>query len=220
MIRKEMAKMIDHTILKADATPAQVQDVIAFARQEGTASVCLNASFIPMAAELLAGSGVAVCTVIGFPLGATSSTAKAKETEDAYKQGAREMDMVLHTGMLKAGNTAYVLSDIKAVVNASPALVKVILENCYLTQEEIVLACQLCAEAGAAFVKTSTGFGPTGATVADVALMRRSIPAEMQVKAAGGIGTLADALAMINAGASRIGASRTAAILDALEGQA
>ncbi|MDL2218925.1 deoxyribose-phosphate aldolase [Ruminococcaceae bacterium OttesenSCG-928-O06] len=219
MTRNELAKTIDHTILKAEATRAQVEETILYARGQGTASVCLNPCWVPLAADLLAGSGVAVCTVIGFPLGATTSYAKAKETEAAREQGAAEMDMVLNIGALKSGMEDYVLADIKAVVHASDALVKVILETCYLTDAEIAAACRLAAEAGATFVKTSTGFGPQGATAENVRLMRQSIPLEMQVKAAGGIGTLQDALAMLDAGASRIGASRTAAILDALDAQ-
>jgi deoxyribose-phosphate aldolase len=154
-----------------------------------------------------------VCTVIGFPLGANSTYTKAKETENAYLHGAREMDMVINISALKSGDYDYVRNDIEAVVKASPALVKVILENCYLTKEEIAIACHLCTEADAQYVKTSTGFGPSGATAEDVKLMRESIAPDMKVKAAGGIATLADVKAMLAAGADRVGMSRTAGVL-------
>ena len=219
MDKRELAKKIDHTILKADATHAQIREAIAYAREVGAASVCLNGAYVALAADMLRGSDVAVCTVIGFPLGACSTYTKARETENAYVHGAREMDMVLNIGALKSGNFDYVRNDIEAVVKASPALVKVILENCYLTKEEIVTACKLSAEAGAAFVKTSTGFGPSGATADDVRLMRENCPPHVQVKAAGGIGNLADVMAMLEAGASRIGLSRTKAILAELGGE-
>ena len=219
MTRKDLAKMIDHTILKADATEQQVRDVILFAKREGTASVCLHPFWVPMAAELLAGTDVVVCSVAGFPLGANCAPSKAFEAAWLYENGATEVDMVLNVGALKSGMLDAVRSDVEAVVKASPAKVKVILENCYLTKDEIVTACRLCAEAGAAFVKTSTGLATGGATAEDVRLMRASVPANVQVKAAGGIGCYKDALAMIEAGATRIGASRTAAILDEADAQ-
>ncbi|MDL2293492.1 deoxyribose-phosphate aldolase [Ruminococcaceae bacterium OttesenSCG-928-D13] len=214
MTRTELAKRIDHTLLKAEATEKQVQDAVLFAKKEHTATVCLLPCWVPMASEILKDSGVGVCTVVGFPLGANSSLIKAKEAEELYAQGAAELDMVINVGALKSGMVDLVLKDIKAVVDASPARVKVILETCYLTREEIVTACKLSVEAGAAYVKTSTGFGPAGAKVDDVKLMRASVPDNVKVKAAGGIGSYVDALVMIEAGARRIGASRTAAILD------
>lgn len=217
MTTHELARKIDHTILKAEATFEQVRNTILYAREVDAASVCLNPAYVALATQLLKGTDVAVCTVIGFPLGANSSYTKAKETENAYQYGAREMDMVLNISALKSGDYDFVQKDIEAVVKASPALVKVILENCYLTRDEIVTACKLVEQAGAQFVKTSTGFGPSGATLQDVRLMRKSIGPNMKIKAAGGIGSLADALAMIKAGADRIGMSRTAGVLKELE---
>lgn len=217
MTHAELAAKIDHTILKAEATEEQVREVILYAKKEHTASVCLNPCWVPLAAELLAGSGVAVCTVIGFPLGATTTAAKVAEAKEAYAAGATELDMVLNIGALKSGLTELVARDIRAVVEATPGLVKVILEVCYLTDEQIKLACKLCAEAKAAYVKTSTGFGPSGATVEAVRLMRAASPAGVKIKAAGGIGSLASAQAMLNAGADRLGASRTAAMLAELD---
>lgn len=217
MTRAELAKRIDHTLLKADATQKQVEQLLAFALAENTASVCLNPCWVPLAAERLSGSQVAVCAVAGFPLGATTPANKAREAEELYKLGAREIDVVMNIGWLKSGLEDRVLEDLKGVVSASPALVKVIIETCYLSREEIVTACKLVAEAGAAFVKTSTGFGPAGARVEDVKLMRQSVPAGMKIKAAGGIGSYVDALVLMEAGADRIGASRTAAILDEAE---
>ncbi len=219
MTHAELAAKIDHTILKAEATEEQVREVILYAKKEHTASVCLNPCWVPLAAELLAGSGVAVCTVIGFPLGATTTAAKVAEAKEAYAAGATELDMVLNIGALKSGLTELVARDIRAVVEATPGLVKVILEVCYLTDEQIELACKLCAEAKAAYVKTSTGFGPSGATVEAVRLMRAASPAGVKIKAAGGIGSLASAQAMLNAGADRLGASRTAAMLAELDAE-
>lgn len=219
MTRKELAAKIDHTILSANATYKEIEDTILYAKKVGAASVCLNPAYVALAADLLRDTDTLVCTVIGFPLGANSTYVKAAETRNAYNYGAREMDMVINVSALKSGNYDYVRKDIEAVVQASPALVKVILENCYLTKEEIVIACRLCEEAGAEYVKTSTGFGPSGATAEDVALMRASIAPSMKVKAAGGIRTLADAKAMLEAGADRVGMSRTAAVLDELDAE-
>lgn len=220
MTRQELAAKIDHTILKANATFEEIKAAIDYAGRAGTASVCLNPAYVALAADMLKNTHTAVCTVIGFPLGANSTYTKAKETETAYRYGCREMDMVLNISALVSANYDYVMNDIAAVVNASPAPVKVILETCYLSDAQIEIACRLAAEAGAAFVKTSTGFGPAGASVKHVRLMRASIPAEMQVKASGGIRTLKDAQAMLRAGASRLGMSSTAAVLDALDAAA
>ncbi len=216
MTRQQLAAKIDHTLLKPEATLQQVKEVVAFTLKEKTASVCLNSCWVPFAAKQLSGSGVAVCTVIGFPLGAANTATKTAEAKAAYAQGATELDMVLNIGALRSGLHEAVQEDISAVAAASPALLKVIIETCFLTDAEIIAACKLCAKAGAAFVKTSTGFGPAGATAEHVQLMRSSIPPHMQVKASGGIATLSDALTMLNAGAARLGTSRTADILNAL----
>ncbi|MFV0412275.1 MAG: deoxyribose-phosphate aldolase [Oscillospiraceae bacterium] len=213
MTNTELARKTDHTILKANATYEEIKQTIAYAAEIGAASVCLNPAYVALAAEMLRGTSTLVCTVIGFPLGANSTLTKAQEARAAYRYGARELDMVINISALKSGNLAYVKKDIEAVVNATPALVKVILENCYLTKEEIATACRLAAEAGADYVKTSTGFGPSGARAEDVALMKASVPAGIKVKAAGGIGTLADVKAMLAAGADRVGMSRTAGVL-------
>lgn len=185
----EIAKYIDHTNLKATATRADIETLCAEARQYGFRAVCVNPSQVVNAVEFLAGSEVRVATVIGFPLGATTSLTKAREAEEAVAAGAAELDMVINIGALKEGRLDLVRDDIKAVVRAARgALVKVILETCYLTDEEKVLACRAAAEAGANFVKTSTGFGPGGATLEDVRLLRANIPPTMEVKASGGSG--------------------------------
>ncbi|MFO7273660.1 MAG: deoxyribose-phosphate aldolase [Bacillota bacterium] len=216
--RRELAKMIDHTLLKPDAAEAQIRQLCAEGREHGFMSVCVNPYWVPLCAELLQGTDVKVCTVVGFPLGANRSEIKAAEAEDAVARGAREVDMVINVGALKSGRRDVVLNDIRAVVSAvaGEALVKVIIETGLLTDEEKVLACQLAQEAGADFVKTSTGFGTGGATVHDVALMRRTVGPNMGVKASGGVRDLATALAMIEAGANRIGASAGVAILAGL----
>lgn len=216
MNRKELARYIDHTLLKPEATPEQVVHLCQEALELHCASVCVNPVYVPVAVELLAGSDVAVGTVIGFPLGATATAAKVCEAQLAIGQGATEIDMVIPVGLLKAGQTDRVRGDIAAlaaVCHAQGALLKVILENALLTDAEKVTACQLAQAAGADFVKTSTGFAKSGAKVEDVALMRRTIGPDMGIKAAGGIHTYDEALAMIAAGATRIGASRTVAIL-------
>ncbi|MEW8979166.1 MAG: deoxyribose-phosphate aldolase [Symbiobacterium sp.] len=218
MTRAQLAKMIDHTLLKPDATEAQIRQLCAEGREYGFMSVCVNPYWVPFCAELLKGTDVKVCTTIGFPLGANRSEIKAVEAEDAVARGAREVDMVINVGALKSGRLDVVRNDIRAVVEAvaGEALVKVILETGLLTDEEKVTACRLAQEAGADFVKTSTGFGYGGATVADVALMRRTVGPEMGVKASGGVRDTATALAMIEAGATRIGASAGVAILAGL----
>jgi deoxyribose-phosphate aldolase len=213
-MEKKLSKYIDHTILKAAATPQDVIKICEEALKYDFASVCVNSCHTALVAQQLKGSTVAPCVVVGFPLGACQTSIKAAECAQAVKDGALEIDMVLNIGQMKTGNLDYVRSDIKAVVDASgEALVKVILENCYLTKEEIRQACLLCEEAGADFVKTSTGFGSGGATVDDVALMKKTVP-NLQVKAAGGIRDRATALAMISAGADRLGASAGIAIIE------
>lgn len=213
-----IASMIDHTILKATATSADIEKLCAEARQYGFASVCVNSVWVKKASELLAGSPVAVCTVVGFPLGAMSHTAKAFEAEEAAANGANEIDMVIDIGAVLEGRWADVEDDVSKVVAAAkkgpkPALVKVILENCYLNKEQIAEACRICVKCGAEFVKTSTGFGTGGATVEDVALMKATVGDKALVKAAGGIRDKATAEAMIAAGASRIGCSAGVAIV-------
>lgn len=211
----KLNKYIDHTILKPETTQEQVEKILSEAKEYDFASVCVNPTWVSLAAESLKDTDVKVCTVIGFPLGANTSAVKAFETEDAIANGADEIDMVINVGALKAGNDALVLDDIKAVVDASgDKLVKVIIETCLLTDDEKVRACQLSKEAGADYVKTSTGFSSGGATVADVALMRKTVGPDMGVKASGGARSYEDAIAFIEAGASRIGASSGVAIMN------
>ena len=203
-----LAKYIDHTILKSETTSADVLRLCEEAKEYGFYSVCVNSMYTKLVAEALKGTGVKTCVVVGFPLGAMSSCAKAFETRQAVKDGAEEIDMVIPVGALKEGKTDIVKEDIRMVVEAAgSALVKVIIEACLLSDAEKVTACRLAKEAGAAFVKTSTGFSKGGATVEDVALMRKTVGEDMGVKAAGGIHTKEEALAMIKAGANRIGAS-------------
>ena len=206
---------IDHTILKPEATQAKVQQIIDEAKKYDFASVCINPTWVSFAAEQLKDSVSNVCTVIGFPLGANTSSLKAYEAAEAIKNGADEIDMVINIGAAKAGNWDLVEADI-AAVNAVKAghILKVIIETCLLTDEEKIKACQAAMGAGADFVKTSTGFSTGGATVHDVKLMRETVGPAMGVKASGGIHSKADALAMIEAGASRLGCSAGVAIME------
>ena len=215
MKKQELAKYIDHTLLKPDATQAQIEKLCAEAAQHGFASVCVNSCYASLAVRLLEGSDAAVCCVIGFPLGACTTAAKAFEAADAAANGAKEIDMVINVGAAKDGRWDVVEADIAGVVRAidGRALLKVIIETCLLTDEEKVEACRASVRAGADFVKTSTGFSKAGATAHDVALMRKTVGPNVGVKAAGGIRTYADAIAMIEAGATRIGASAGVAIL-------
>ena len=214
MDSKQIAKTIDHTLLKPDATKAQILKLCDEAKTYGFASVCVNPSRIALAAEALKGTDVTPCCVVGFPLGAIPSESKAAETAVAVKNGAREIDMVIDIGRAKDGDWAYVESDIAAVKAAcGPAKLKVIIETCLLTDDEKVKACQAAVRANADFVKTSTGFSKAGATVADVRLMRQTVGPDMGVKAAGGIHNRAEALAMLEAGATRIGTSSGIAIV-------
>ncbi len=215
MNKKELAAMMDHTLLKATATPDQIKKTCEEAKEIGAASVCVNPCNVKQVSEELAGSSVKVCTVIGFPLGANTSEVKAFETKDAVKNGAQEVDMVINIGALLAGDTDTVYRDIKAVVDAAEGTtVKVIIETCYLTDEQKKQACKAALEAGAQFVKTSTGFGTGGANAHDVALMREAVGDKMQVKASGGIHTYEEALAVVDASADRLGVSASLAILD------
>ncbi|MEX1024994.1 MAG: deoxyribose-phosphate aldolase [Planctomycetota bacterium] len=211
-----VAGYLDHTLLKPDATLAEVDTLCAEALEHSFASVCVNPTHVRRCAEILTGSPVAVCTVVGFPLGATTSEAKAYEARQAVESGACEIDMVLNVGLLKSGADAAVERDIRGVVEASHRLgakVKVILETCLLTDPEKVRACELAKRAGADFVKTSTGFSTGGATASDVALMRRTVGPAMGVKASGGVRSPDDLRTMVEAGATRIGASASVAIV-------
>ena len=211
----ELNKYIDHTLLKANATTEQITKLCQEAKENDFASVCVNTCYVPLCAELLAGTDVKVCCVVGFPLGAMDSKSKAFEAKTAVENGAGEVDMVINIGAAKEGNFAYVEEDIKAVVESSkPAIVKVIIETCLLSDEEKIKACEAAVAAGAAFVKTSTGFSTAGATAEDVALMKKTVGDSCKVKAAGGIRTYEDAKKMIDAGADRLGCSAGIAIIE------
>lgn len=214
----DLARIIDHTLLKPDAVIAEVEKLCAEARQHSFASVCVNPYWVTAAAGLLANSPVKVCTVVGFPLGANRTEVKLAEAQLALQQGAHELDMVLNIGALKSGIEQAVANDIRALADAahaSQAILKVILETCLLTDSEKELACRIAVDSGADFVKTSTGFSKSGATAEDIALMRRTVGPEIGVKASGGIRTYEDALRMVAAGATRIGASASVAIVTA-----
>ena len=211
----KLNKYIDHTLLKADASQEQIETLIEEAKKYDFASVCVNPTWVSFAAQALKATDVKVCTVIGFPLGANTPELKAFETSDAIQNGANEVDMVINIGALKSRNFDLVERDIRVVVEAAKGtLVKVIIETCLLTDDEKVKACQIAQKAGADFVKTSTGFSTGGATVADVALMRKTVGPDMGVKASGGARSYEDALAFIKAGATRIGASSGVAIME------
>lgn len=214
----EIAKYIDHTLLKADAKKEQIEELCKEAKEYGFASVCVNPTWVTLASELLKGTDVKVCTVIGFPLGATTSDTKAFETKNAIEKGATEVDMVINIGALKSGDTNLVEQDIRAVVEAAKgkALTKVIIETSLLTDDEKVTACELSVKAGADFVKTSTGFSTGGATIDDIRLMRKTVGPDIGVKASGGVRNATDANDMIEAGATRIGASSGIAIVKGL----
>ena len=204
----ELNKYIDHTLLKPEATKEQITKLCQEARQYDFASVCVNTCYVPLAKELLAGSDVKVCCVVGFPLGAMDTVSKAFEAKTAVENGAQEVDMVINIGALKDKDYDYVTKDIAAVVEASkPAIVKVIIEACLLTDEEKVESCKCSMNAKAEFVKTSTGFSTHGATPEDVALMKKTVGNVCKVKAAGGVRSYDDAMKMIEAGADRLGCS-------------
>lgn len=215
-----IAKYIDHTILKQDARKEDIERITAEAREYGFASVCVNSCWVKLCHSLLEGTDVKVCTVVGFPLGAASSEAKKAETAAAVADGADEIDVVLNVGYLKSGMLKEVYEDIVAVRKACrEKTLKVIIETCLLTDDEKIEACRIAERAGADFVKTSTGFSTGGATVEDVALMHEAVGGRIKVKASGGIRTLADAEAMIRAGASRIGASAGVSIVKEEDGR-
>ena len=215
MKAEQIAGMIDHTLLSAVSTEQEILRVCEEAKQYGFATVCVNPYWVPVAAKALAGSGVGLTTVIGFPLGASRTEIKAAEAADAIEAGATEIDMVLNVGALKSGDIEAVSKDIEAVVRVckGKAPVKVIIETCYLTDEEKRQASLLCKQAGADFVKTSTGFGTGGATVEDIALIRHVVGPEMGIKASGGVRDLDVARKLIQAGATRLGASSSIAIV-------
>ncbi|ADO76257.1 deoxyribose-phosphate aldolase [Halanaerobium praevalens] len=215
MNKEEIAKTIDHTLLGAEVTAAEVKEKCEEAKKYNFASVCTNPDQVALVKKELAGSEVKVCTVIGFPLGVNLTEIKVKEAEAAVKAGADELDMVIKIGALKAGNYEQVQKDIEAVVKAAPSkIVKVIIETCYLTEAEKIKACKIAKAAGADFVKTSTGFGSGGATIEDIVLMRKTVGEQMGVKASGGVHSLEEAQAMIDAGATRIGASSGVQIIE------
>ena len=216
MNRHQLAQYIDHTALSADKTPADIIQLCNEAKQYGFYSVCLNSAYIPLAKQQLAGSDVKICTVVGFPLGANLSSVKVFETRASIEAGAREIDMVINVGLAKAGDWDAVKADIQAVLVACQGvLLKVILETCLLSDEEIVKVCEICKALGVDFVKTSTGFNRAGATVEHIRLMRATV-GDLGVKASGGVRDTATALAMIEAGATRIGASAGIAIVEGL----
>ena len=208
-------KLIDHTLLKQDAIPEQIVKLCDEAKQFDFMSVCVNPGYVPLAASCLKGSGVKVCTVIGFPLGMNLTKTKVEEAVLAVKEGAQEVDMVINVGMLKAGHDDYVQQEIYEIKQAvgRDIVLKVIIESCLLSDEEIVRACKAAKAAGADFVKTSTGFSTGGATVHAVSLMRQTVGPEMGVKASGGVRTHEDLIAMVEAGANRIGTSSGAKII-------
>ena len=209
-----LSGMVDHTLLKANATGQEIEKLCAEAREYRFASVCVNPSRVALCCDLLRGSGVKVCTVIGFPLGATTAKTKAFEADEAIENGAHEIDMVINVGAAKSGDWALVKNDIEAVAatTSGRALLKVIIETCLLTDEEKVRVCEICKAAGADFVKTSTGFSTGGATVGDVELMRKTVGPQIGVKASGGVKDAATAKAMVDAGANRLGTSSGIAI--------
>jgi deoxyribose-phosphate aldolase len=212
----QLARMIDHTLLKPEATALQIEQLCAEARDFGFATVCVNSVYVPLAVRLLEGSSTGICTVVGFPLGASLPEVKAYEARQSIIRGAREIDMVLHIGALKEDAISDLHQDISAVVaecQMNGAICKVIIETALLTDQEKVVACRVAQDAGADFVKTNTGFSTGGATAADVRLMRQTVGPDMGVKASGGIRTLADAWAVIEAGATRLGVSAGVAIV-------
>lgn len=212
---ENIARYIDHTLLKPEATRQDIARLCAEAKRYNFAAVCINPAYVKIASDLLRGSPVRICTVVGFPLGTTTTAVKAFEAAEAVNNGADEIDMVLNPGALKGGDEAYVLAEITAVVRAARGkTVKVILETGLLTADEKVLACRLAGKAGAHYVKTSTGFGPGGATVEDIRLMRETVGTGLGVKASGGVRTREAALEMIGAGATRIGTSWGVSMLE------
>ena len=221
MNNKELANIIDHTLLKADATQAEIIKLCAEAKEFNFASVCVNPSMVKLASEELKGCDVDVCTVIGFPLGATTSEVKAFEVKNTIENGATEVDMVINIGKLKDRDLEYVKNDIKAVVDAAKdkALVKVIIETCFLTEEEKIAMCKCVTDAKADYIKTSTGFGTAGATIEDIKLFKQHIGENVKIKAAGGVKTVEDLEMFINEGCERIGTSSAINLIKGKEAQ-
>ncbi|GAF25357.1 deoxyribose-phosphate aldolase [Moorella thermoacetica Y72] len=218
--KETLAAVIDHTLLKPQAKPEDIERLCEEAINYHFASVCINPCYVSMASKILSGTGVKTCTVIGFPLGANETSIKVKEAQKAIEQGASEIDMVINVGMLKSKILTYVGNEIKEIVDIATkgnAIVKVIIETCLLDKEEKITACKLAVENGAAFVKTSTGFNGPGAQVSDVALMRETVGYKIGVKASGGIRDYQTAVAMLEAGASRIGTSAGVAIIETIK---
>ncbi len=217
MLAKPLNKYFDHTLLKPEATKEQIKKLCLEAKEYDFFSVCVNSCYVGLCKDLLDGTDVKIAAVVGFPLGACTTASKAFETEEACKAGAREVDMVLNVGMFKSGEKKYIVDDIRAVVEAAgkyDAIVKVILETCLLTSEEIAEACRLSLEGGAQFVKTSTGFGSAGATEEHISLMRKTVGSDAEVKASGGIRDYETCMKMIEAGADRIGASASVEVME------
>ncbi len=221
MDKQQLAKMIDHTILKPEADKASIEKLCKEALEYNFASVCINPTNVELAAKLLKGSEVKVCTVIGFPLGANTMEVKAFETKDAIAKGADEVDMVINIGRLKDKDYEYVEKDIKAVVDAADkkALTKVIIETCYLTEEEKIAMCKSVTDAGADYIKTSTGFGTGGATIEDIKLFKQHIGPNVKIKAAGGVKTVEDLEMFITEGCERIGTSSAINLIKGKEAQ-
>ncbi|MFZ7120461.1 MAG: deoxyribose-phosphate aldolase [Eubacteriaceae bacterium] len=213
MTKEQLVRFIDHSLLKPNLTYEDIEKGCIYAKETDCISVCVNVNRVKFASEILLGSNTVVGTVVGFPSGAHTSFIKAKETEEAFNNGAVEIDMVIDIGALRSGNYDFVRDDIKHVVKASPAIVKVILETAYLCDEEIIIGSKLCEEAGANYVKTSTGFASEGATLRNINLMKNAVSDNMKIKAAGGITNLEFSLELIKAGCSRLGTSRTKQIL-------
>lgn len=217
LTKDKFLKMVDHTILKPNATTEQVIEVIEYAKNINCASVCINPCFVSLAKDILAGSNTKVCTVIGFPLGANTTEVKVFEAKDASNNGADEIDMVINISKMKDKNYDYVFNEIKSIKNSTDKILKVIIEDAYLTKEEIKIATELCVKAKADFVKTSTGFAESGAKVEDVKIMKEIGKDNIKIKAAGGIKCLSDVENLYEAGATRFGLSRTKDILNEME---
>lgn len=214
LTRRGFLDIVDHSLLKPELTYTQIKDGLEFAAESQCKAVCISPSRLHFATDVLTGTPVIIGTVIGFPSGCHETATKVAEAKLAYERGARELDMVINISAMVSGDEATVADDIRQVVEATPGHIKVIVETAFLTDEQIVRAARIASDAGAAFVKTSTGFAPSGATPHNIALLRKGAPASVQVKAAGGISTLADVLAVVEAGADRVGISRTQSILD------